>query len=251
MELTDLPIFKKIPDGLRNGRSIRDGYARGWGLQFGDLKAKVAADPLYCEALALAQERTVQSEENRMNQFLLVKFYLSKLPEGHIVEFGSFRGGSAIFMAKLCAELLPKTRVYAFDTFQGMPETDASIDAHSKNDFSGVDFEELQDYVSSLKLNNLHLVRGLFEDTAPAALIKISKIRMSHIDCDIRSGVLYSYDVCKPFMVQGGYTVLDDALYSSCLGATEVVEDIMIRRDGLNSEQIYPHFVFRANETGE
>jgi len=47
-------------------------------------------------------------------------------------------------------------------------------------------------------------------------------------------------------MVPGGYIVLDDALFSSCLGATEVVEDLMIRRDGLNSEQIYPHYVFRA-----
>lgn len=47
-------------------------------------------------------------------------------------------------------------------------------------------------------------------------------------------------------MVQGGYIVLDDALYSSCLGATEVVEELMIRRDGLPSEQVYPRDVFRA-----
>jgi hypothetical protein len=25
----------------------------------------------------------------------------------------------------------------------------------------------------------------------------------------------------------------------------EVVEDLVIKRDGLNSEQVYPHFVFR------
>ena len=28
--------------------------------------------------------------------------------------------------------------------------------------------------------------------------------------------------------------------------ATEAVENLLIRRDGLNSEQIYPHFVFRS-----
>ena len=43
----------------------------------------------------------------------------------------------------------------------------------------------------------------------------------------------------------GGYVVFDDATVSSCIGATEAVEDLLIRRDGLNSEQIYPHFVFR------
>jgi hypothetical protein len=47
-------------------------------------------------------------------------------------------------------------------------------------------------------------------------------------------------------MVEGGYFVFDDATVSSCIGATEVVEDLLIRRDGLNSEQIWPHFVFRA-----
>ena len=35
-------------------------------------------------------------------------------------------------------------------------------------------------------------------------------------------------------MVNGGYVVFDDAAVSSCLGATEAVEDLVIRRDGLN-----------------
>jgi hypothetical protein len=47
-------------------------------------------------------------------------------------------------------------------------------------------------------------------------------------------------------MVPGGYMVFDDATVSSCLGATEAVESLLIRRDGLSSEQIWPHFVFRA-----
>jgi hypothetical protein len=47
-------------------------------------------------------------------------------------------------------------------------------------------------------------------------------------------------------MVAGGYYVFDDATVSSCLGATEMVEDLPIRRDGLSAEQIVPHFVFRA-----
>jgi hypothetical protein len=47
-------------------------------------------------------------------------------------------------------------------------------------------------------------------------------------------------------MVPGGYLVFDDATVSSCLGATEAVEQILIRRDGLSSEQIFPHFVFRS-----
>jgi len=242
----ELPYFSAIPSGLRKGRNISDGYARGWGLQFGDLKNKIAADHLYQDALAVAAGRTVQCEENRMNMYLLLKFFLDKLPAGHIVEYGSYRGGSAIFMAKVCSVISPQTHIYAFDTFEGMPETDRNIDAHRAGDFKDVDFDELQDYVRTIGLTNLHFVRGQFEETVPSLLPKVGAIRMAHIDCDIRSAVKYSYEASIPYMVKGGYFVFDDALFSSCLGATEAVEDLLIRRDGLNSEQIYPQFVFRA-----
>lgn len=43
-----------------------------------------------------------------------------------------------------------------------------------------------------------------------------------------------------------GYYVFDDAVSSSCIGAAEAVEEVVIREDGLLSEQIYPHRVFRA-----
>jgi cephalosporin hydroxylase len=243
---SDLPVFDNIPAGYRSGRSIRDGYVRGWGLEFGGLKAKILGDPIYREAVALATGRTVQSEPNRMNVFLLLKFYVQQLQPGHVVEFGAYRGGSAIFMAAVCKALDPSMHVYAFDTFSGMPETDPNVDAHKKADFKDVDYDELRQYAASNGLTNLHFIRGTFEDTAEAALKDVGALRLAHIDCDIRSAVLYSYEVCRTRMVEGGYLVFDDALYSSCLGATEVVEDVLIRRDGLNSEQIYPQFVFRA-----
>lgn len=241
-----LKALLSIPPNYRNGRSIRDGHVRGTGLQFGNLKNLIANDPLYQEALSIAAGRTIQYEENRMNIFLLMKFFFGNLPSGHIVEFGSFRGGSAIFMAKVCSILHPGMNVYAFDTFAGMPQTDSNIDAHRAGDFKDVDFDELNEYINSLGLTNLKLIRGMFEDTAPTALATIDGIRMAHIDCDIRSAVAYSYSASLPKMVPGGYIVFDDAIFSSCLGATEVVEDLVIRRDGLNSEQVYPHFVFRA-----
>ena len=136
-------------------------------------------------------------------------------------------------MARVCQELHPGVQVYAFDTYAGMPETDLAIDAHRQRDFAGVDLGELRRFIDAQRLTNLHLIEGLFEDTAPTALGRVGAIRLAHIDCDIRSAVQYSYEVCKPYMVKGGYIVFDDALYSSCLGATEVVEDVVIRRDGL------------------
>jgi len=240
-----LPEIRDMARGLRRGRNVYEGTQRGWGLQYGPLKELVSADPLYRDALAVASGRTIVADENRMNLFLLLRFFLDRLPFGHIVEFGSYKGGNAIFMAYVCQQLHPGVKVFALDTFQGMPPTDKTVDAHNAGDFSDVMFDELQTYVASLRLDNLVLVRGLFQHTSDEVMRQAGRVRLAHIDCDIASAVEYSYEVVRPHMVPGGYIVLDDATVSSCLGATEVVENVLIRRDGLNSEQIWPHFVFR------
>ncbi len=240
-----LPEMKGMPQGIRQGRNVYEGYQRGWGLQFGGLREKVLADPLYKEAFDVARDRTIMSEENRMNIYLLLRFFLERIPFGHIVEYGSYRGGSAIFMAYCAKKLYPGIKVYAMDSYEGMPATDKNVDAHNAGDFSDVDFERLQARVEELKLDNLILVKGFFEDTNDRVMEEAGQISMAHIDCDIAPAVKFSYEGVRPHMVDGGYIVFDDATVSSCIGATEVVEDLLIRRDGLNSEQIWPHFVFR------
>ena len=143
-----------------------------------------------------------------MNIFLLLRFGFEGLAPGHIVEFGSYRGGSALFMAKVCKELFPETKVYAFDTFEGMPETDQKRDAHRKGDFADTNMGEIQRVADKHGLSdNIVLVKGLFEDSAPGILPQIGSIRLNHIDCDIYSAVKYSYDCSIPYMVPGGFWV--------------------------------------------
>jgi predicted O-methyltransferase YrrM len=236
--------------GIRNGRNVGEGYLRGWGLQFGDLRSCVRRDPLYRAAYAAASDRTIMSEDNRLNIFLLLRFFLGGLPPGHIIEYGSYRGGSAIFMAHVAKKLHPGMKIYALDSYEGMPETDKQVDAHNAGDFADVDLDRLKARIKALQLDNLELVKGRFEDTHDQVMRSAGTIRLAHIDCDIASAVKFSYEGVKPHMVQGGYIVFDDATVSSCIGATEVVEDTIIRRDGMNSEQIWPHYVFRAFSDG-
>lgn len=245
-----LPDVLGVTNTNRNGRNVYEGYQRGWGLQFGGLKEKSLSDPLYLEAFSAAHDRTIMSEDNRMNIFLLLRFFLKNIPFGHIVEYGAYRGGSAIFMAYVVKRLYPGMKVYALDSFEGMPSTDKNVDAHNAGDFSDTDVVSLQARVNKLKLDNLVLVKGFFEDTNQRVMAEAGRISFAHIDCDIAPAVRYSYDGVKSFMVDGGYVVFDDATVSSCIGATEVVEDLLIRRDGLNSEQIWPHFVFRIFGNG-
>jgi hypothetical protein len=180
-----------------------------------------------------------------MNLFLLITEYLPKLPQGNIIEYGSYRGGSAFFMGALAAKFLPRAQIYALDTFTGMPAVDIGIDAHCSGDFH-TDFSEICRTKQAYGLANVHFVKGLFEETAPTVLRDAGRITLAHIDCDIFNSVRFAYEVSKPFMVPGGYFVFDDSTSPSCLGATEAVEKLVIQRDGLLSEQIWPHHVFRA-----
>jgi hypothetical protein len=239
-----LTHFEDAPTRQR-GRNIQAGYQRGWGLQFGDLIGQIHRDSLYTKAMRLARNRTVVSEQNRMNLYLVIRFGFEGLAPGHIVEFGAYRGGNALFMAAVCKELHPGTKVYAFDTFDGMPATDPNRDAHRAGDFKDSGYNDLIKVIEKEKLDNIVLVRGLFEETAPTALKDIRNVRLNHIDCDIYSAVKYSYDVSRDYMVGGGYWIFDDALYSSCIGAMEAVEETLIQRDGRFAEQVYPHLVYR------
>src|SRR5262245_4370789 len=121
MKANYLPDFPALEPGLRLGRSVKDGYARGWGIQFGTLRDDVRADPVYQKAAKLARGRSVVSEDNRINLYLICRFFLKRLELGHIVEFGAYKGGNALFMAAVAAEVLPNTKVYALDTYAGIP----------------------------------------------------------------------------------------------------------------------------------
>ena len=246
MTTSYLPAMGHVPDTIRKGRNVYEGYQRGWGLEFGNLRRDVAADKDYVNAFRYASGRSVAAIDRLMNLFLLVKFYLPKLPFGHIIEYGSYRGGSAFFMAALASKFLPGARVYALDTYAGMPQTDTSVDAHRAGDFATTNLDEILRAKDKFRLTNIEFIKGVFSDTAPDVLSEAKKITLAHIDCDIREAVGYAYEVSRPFMVPMGYLVFDDSTASSCIGATEAVEELVIHRDGLLSEQIFPHHVFRA-----
>jgi Macrocin-O-methyltransferase (TylF) len=115
-------------------------------------------------------------------------------------------------MAHVVKKLHPGMMVFACDTFEGMPQTDKNVDAHTEGDFSDVDLDALQARVNDLNLDNLILVKGLFE-TTNSDMARARRIRLAHIDCDIASAVKCSYEGVKPYMVDGGYIVFDDATH--------------------------------------
>jgi len=238
-------IADRVSDAIFRGRNPAHGYARGWGLEYGGLEAQVAAHPLYQEAIASSRGRSVMHPHRLMNLFLIIACFFDDLEHHDIAEFGSYRGGSALFLAKLLQVLYPSARVFAHDTFMGMPVTDSTVDLHVAGDFDDVDFAGLQEAREADGLLCLHLVQGLVQETFPSSIPTGTRLGLVHLDMDIYEPTVFAQSRAWDMMARGGYLVYDDATVSSCIGATQAVEELVQRRF-VNSEQVYPHFVFRA-----
>ena len=91
LSLSELPD-PRVKQSVRKGRNLYEGYQRGIGLAFSNLGARIAVDPDFYRARALAGSRTIIGEASLANIFLLLKFFLPRLAVGHIVEFGPTRG---------------------------------------------------------------------------------------------------------------------------------------------------------------
>ena len=106
---------------------------------------------------------------------------------------------------------------------------------------------DLQSFPDDKGLDNIVLVRSLFQETVDNIYSPNLKFGLGHIDCDIYSAVKFAQGSVWPHLCDGGYLVYDDACMSSRLGATQAVEEFIIDKK-IHSEQIWPHFVFRKIE---
>jgi hypothetical protein len=232
---------------FEQGRCLYDGYQRATSVKYGLLGEQVRRDPVYRKALAAARQPAVESmvdEARFINLFILIKFFLRNLDSQNIIEFGAFKGGSAIFMATLLEAYYPQARILSLDTFAGLPPLKHGVD-QPPEDFLAIDLEETRKTARLLGLNNLEYVQGLIEDTAAGACRRLGSVGLAHIDVVLYGPSVFAQNIAWDFMTPGGYLVQDDALEPTCPGATLAVEE-MIRRRGLSMEQVWPQVVFRA-----
>jgi Macrocin-O-methyltransferase (TylF) len=246
--LESLPEVQGMERIFENGRCLYDGYQRATPVKYGSLGEQVRRDPVYRKALKAARLPAVESmvvETRFMNLFILIKFFLRELASQNIIEFGAFKGGSAIFMATLLKEYYPKARIFSLDTFAGLPSLKVGVDKPPE-DFLDIDLERTREIARSLGLDNLEFIQGLIENTAVDACERLGSIGLAHIDVVLYGPSIFAQNIAWDYMTPKGYIVQDDALEPTCPGATLAVEE-MIRKRGLSMEQVWPQIVFRAH----
>lgn len=54
-----LPIFAKKENIISSGKNFYEGYQRGWGLKYGDLRRKILEDPIFDAGYALIKGKSI------------------------------------------------------------------------------------------------------------------------------------------------------------------------------------------------
>lgn len=230
--------------------NVEQGYWRSRNLQYGEFSNLIRTKKWFLNAMELARSYTAPSllsDARLMNLCLIIRRFLSQSYDKNIVEFGSYKMGTVLFMAKLLEEIDPKARVFALDTFSGIPESSCELDYHNAGEFSGVDLQGIRSFMNDRKVENVQIVEGDFRETFDWVLSQAGSIGMVHIDCDTYRSTKFAIESAQRSLAEGGYIVVDDVNGASCLGVARAVEEMVVDYRSF-AEQTWPHFVFRKGK---
>jgi O-methyltransferase len=124
--------------------------------------------------------------------------------EGDIIEFGTFRGGTTVFMAKVLNELKSSKKIYSFDTFKGFPGKTSSLDIFDDEKYNYADYTEVKKYCSNY---NIELISGNIMETIN--VIDKKKVSLAFFDTDNYSASKIALEKIYPNTSIGGIFAFD------------------------------------------
>lgn len=147
---------------------------------------------------------------------------------GDLIETGVWRGGGAIFMrAVLAAHGVRDRRVFVADSFEGLPEADASkypqdagSDFHTLG-FLSVSRREVERNFEKYGLLDGQVVflEGWFKDTLPAA--PVERLAVLRLDGDMYESTIVALESLYPKLSAGGFCIIDDYGLPGCRRAVD------------------------------
>ncbi len=160
--------------------------------------------------------------------------------KGDIVECGVWRGGNLILFKKIIDALNLEKKIFAFDTFQGMPEPSKEdldlkdIDAEKiyqnyKNKdlkwcFSDID--EVKNNISKFFKDynkSFNFIRGKVEDTLMQEDNLPQTISLLRLDTDFYESTKKELEILYPRLNKGGVLIIDD--YGHWKGSKKAVDE--------------------------
>jgi len=168
------------------------------------------------------EQYTLAPKKDSFMLYQLAKYAKSLF--GEIVEVGVYKGGTARLLAKVFSDNAKVKNVHLFDTFSGMPRTDARKDWHKEGDFADTSLDQVRKFLSDC--NNVILYKGFFPQTANS--IEDKNFCFVHIDVDIYKSVMDCCQFFYPRLVRGGIMIFDDYGRLTCPGAKTAVDEFFM-----------------------
>jgi len=131
--------------------------------------------------------------------------------EGDILELGVYKGGSTIMIARFLKKLGSKKKIYACDSFAGLPYDDKfSYTKNAKGMFSDSSANIVKKKFKKFNVDEgIVMIEGLFEDTLYKKLAD-EKFSFVFVDCDLYDATKFSLDFVFPRLAKGGIVLFDE-----------------------------------------
>ena len=173
------------------------------------------------EILSVIRPYTLLSEARLFSLYSLARQICLDDISGNFVECGSYKGGSAALLAVVIKRYSLRPRVvYAFDTFEGMPEP-TEADRHNGIPANLTDWgagtlkaplsDNLDVICQSLDVADIvRPVKGLFAHTLPESKSAIGSIALLHADGDWYESTMDIFNNIYDRVVPSGFIQIDD-----------------------------------------
>lgn len=155
---------------------------------------------------------------------------------GAAAEVGSYRGGSAWFIAATFKDVLGhEIPIEIIDTFEGHPEDKLSEEDmpehHARHRFTTTSYEGVRDHLAQFEQATVH--KGEFSAVAPS--LPEAEYRFVHLDVDLYASMRDGLRYFGPRVAKGGVIVLDDYDSPSCPGVRRAAEEYLAADDSFQS----------------
>lgn len=124
--------------------------------------------------------------------------------QGDVAEFGVYKGGTTVLLAKTMRHFGLTGRIHAFDTFDGFPPARSLLDLYGDQHDAFSDFGAVRDYCNQF---DVELIRGNICDTYGQLADKT--LVLSFFDTDNYSATRQALELCYQRTVRGGVLAFD------------------------------------------
>jgi len=170
----------------------------------------------------------MQSTMQVFNRYCIYHMIMSREVRGDVIELGVGTGKNSFHLARVVDDLSLNKRVYACDTFQGLPYTDEGTGIESslkKGGWFHITLEQFRLEIAKEKLNGVLIpVQGLIEKTLPAQL-KDKRFCFAWLDMDLYKPTVLGYKFLEDRISVGGILGFHDYKNKMCPGIVKAVDE--------------------------